>query len=87
MTDTLDLELEAALRNVFVREEPGDWAAVRARAGHRRKLRSVRVAALVAAATLLVVTQALGVTPGVGSLFGTSAPKPVRSAFARGFLG
>ena len=32
MTDTLDLELEAALRNVFVRDEPGDWAAVQARA-------------------------------------------------------
>lgn len=87
MTDTLDLELEAALRNVFVRDEPGDWAAVQARAGRRRKLRSVRVAAVVAAAMLLVATQALGVTPGVGSLFGTSAPKPVRSVFARGFLG
>ena len=88
MTDTIDLALEAALRNVFVRDEPGDWAC---RAGAAQAvaaaLRTVRVAAVVAAATLLVVTQALGVTPGVGSLFGTSAPKPVRSVFARGFLG
>lgn len=87
MTETIDLALEAALRDAFVRDEPGDWASVQGRARRRRSARTVRVAALVAAVTLLVVTQALGVTPGVGSLFGTSAPKPVRSAFARGFLG
>jgi hypothetical protein len=37
--------------------------------------------------TLLLVATALGVTPGVGSLFGDNAPSSVRTTFRNGFLG
>jgi hypothetical protein len=87
MSDVIDLELESALQRAFVRGERGDWDALHARTQRRRTRRTVRLALVVCALTLLVAAQALGVTPGVGSLFGSAAPAPIKKNFALVFLG
>jgi hypothetical protein len=87
MSDVIDLELESALQRAYVRGERGDWDALRARAQRRRTRRTLRIAVVACAVTLLVAAQALGVTPGVGSLFGSAAPKPIKKNFALVFQG
>jgi hypothetical protein len=87
MSDWVDLELETSLRAAFVLDEPGDWAAVAGSVRHRRSVRTVRLLVLASAVTLLLVATALGVAPGVGSLFGDNAPRSVQTAFRNGFLG
>jgi hypothetical protein len=87
MSDWIDLELETALRAAFVLDEPADWAAVAGSVRHRRNMRTARLLVLAGAVTLLLVATALGVTPGVGSLFGDNAPRSVQTTFRNGFLG
>jgi hypothetical protein len=81
MSDVIDLELESALQRAFVRGEHGDWDALCDRTQRRRTRRTVRIALVACAVTLLVAAQALGVTPGVGSLFGSAAPAPIKKNF------
>jgi hypothetical protein len=64
----------------------GEFAsrAARASGGNlagRRRYRLILVG-FAAALALLLVSQALGVAPGIGSIFGESAPKPVKKTFA-----
>ena len=87
MSDWIDLELETALRAAFVLDEPADWAAVTGSVRRRRSMRTVRLLVLAGAVTLLLVATALGVTPGVGSLFGDNAPRSVQKIFRGPFLG
>jgi hypothetical protein len=68
---------------------PSDDAASRsarssgtAFAPHRRRYRLGALVAVAAVLALLLVSQALGVAPGIGSIFGESAPKPVKKTFA-----
>ena len=49
--------------------------------------RAVWVVLIASLLSLLVAATALGVGPGVGSLFGDAAPKPVKKNFARIFRG
>ena len=82
MTSFTDSELEAALRGALVRAEAGDWRALQRQVGRRRTRHTIRLALIACALSGLGVAQALGVTPGVGSIFGTNAPAPVKSTFA-----
>jgi hypothetical protein len=52
-----------------------------------RTRRAAWVALIASLASLLVAASALGVGPGVGSLFGDAAPKPVKKNFALVFRG
>jgi hypothetical protein len=82
MSDALDMELEAALRSAFVREERGDWDALSSGYRRARTRRTVQIVLLAGAVTLLIAATALGVAPGVGSIFGDAAPKPIKKNFA-----
>lgn len=49
---------------------------------HGRRHRIGLLVALAAVLALALVSQALGVRPGIGSIFGESAPQPVKKTFA-----
>ena len=82
MISVTDSELEAALRGALVHAEAGDWRALQRQVRRRRTRGTIRLALIAGVLSGLGVAQAFGVTPGVGSIFGTSAPAPVKSTFA-----
>ena len=82
MISFTDNELETALRGALVRADAGDWRALERQVRRRRTRGTIRLALIGCVLSGLGVAQALGVTPGVGSIFGTSAPAPVKSNFA-----